>query len=103
MVPRIVLTRYGPISVNAVRPVNIVQSRTAVNNVGPVKNVINNAYSTTRMPYNKITAANNSNFTKKVNTVKGTRVNTDRPKAVLSVVKGNKGNVVKASACWVWR
>ncbi|GKB43918.1 ribonuclease H-like domain-containing protein [Tanacetum coccineum] len=39
----------------------------------------------------------------KVNTVKGTRVNTARPKAVLSVVKGNKGNVVKALACWVWR
>ncbi|GKB42270.1 hypothetical protein Tco_0887212 [Tanacetum coccineum] len=44
-----------------------------------------------------------SNFTKKVNTVKGTRVNTARPKAVISAVKGNKGNVVKASACWVWR
>ncbi|GJR62624.1 hypothetical protein Tco_1504786 [Tanacetum coccineum] len=54
-------------------------------------------------PFNKITAANNSNFTKKVNTVKGTRVNTARPKAVLSAVKGNKGNAVKASACWVWR
>ncbi|GJV02256.1 hypothetical protein Tco_1335825 [Tanacetum coccineum] len=54
-------------------------------------------------PFNKITAANNSNFTKKVNTVKGTRVNTARPKAVLSAVKGNKENVVKASACWVWR
>ncbi|GJV31144.1 retrovirus-related pol polyprotein from transposon TNT 1-94 [Tanacetum coccineum] len=38
-----------------------------------------------------------------VNTVKGTRVNTARPKAVLSAVKGNKGNAVKASACWVWR
>ncbi|GJT41134.1 retrovirus-related pol polyprotein from transposon TNT 1-94 [Tanacetum coccineum] len=38
-----------------------------------------------------------------LSTVKGTRVNTARPKAVLSVVKGNKGNVVKASACWVWR
>ncbi|GKC87912.1 putative ribonuclease H-like domain-containing protein, partial [Tanacetum coccineum] len=38
-----------------------------------------------------------------VNTVKGTRVNTARPKAVLSVVKGNKGNAVKASTCWVWR
>ncbi|GKB82310.1 putative ribonuclease H-like domain-containing protein, partial [Tanacetum coccineum] len=38
-----------------------------------------------------------------VNTVKGTRVNTTRPKAVLSAVKGNKGNAVKASACWVWR
>ncbi|GKA86466.1 hypothetical protein Tco_0808177 [Tanacetum coccineum] len=39
----------------------------------------------------------------KVNTVKGTRVNTARPKAVLSAVKGNKGNIVKASTCWVWR
>ncbi|GKB91951.1 hypothetical protein Tco_0964223 [Tanacetum coccineum] len=33
----------------------------------------------------------------------GTRVNTARPKAVLSAVKGNKENDVKASACWVWR
>ncbi|GKE98305.1 ribonuclease H-like domain-containing protein [Tanacetum coccineum] len=68
-----------------------------------MKNVINNAYSTARRPFNKIKAANNSNFTKKVNTVKGTRVNTARPKAVISAVKGNKGNDVKASACWVWR
>ncbi|GKE39331.1 retrovirus-related pol polyprotein from transposon TNT 1-94, partial [Tanacetum coccineum] len=67
MVPKTVLTRSGPISVNVVRPVNTVQSRTTV--------II----------------------------VKGTRVNTARPKAVLSAVKGNKGNVVKASTCWVWR
>ncbi|GJX90043.1 hypothetical protein Tco_0343369 [Tanacetum coccineum] len=99
MVPRTVLTRSGLILVNVVRPVNNVQSRTAVNNAGPMKNVINNAYSTARRPFNKIIVANNSNFTKKVNTVKGTRVNTARPKAVLSVGKGNKGNVVKASAC----
>ncbi|GJR96537.1 ribonuclease H-like domain-containing protein [Tanacetum coccineum] len=52
-------------------------------------------------PFNKITAANNSNFTKKVNTVKRIRVNTARPKAVISAVKGNKGNAVKASACWI--
>ncbi|GJW49606.1 hypothetical protein Tco_0090957 [Tanacetum coccineum] len=70
MVPRTVLTRSGPISVNTVRPVNTVQSRTSVNNAGPMKNV---------------------------NTVKGTRVNTARPKAVISAVKGNKGNAVKAS------
>nr|GEV13408.1 hypothetical protein [Tanacetum cinerariifolium] len=47
-----------------------------------------------------------------VNTVKGTRVdtakpkavvNTARPKAVLSAVKENKGNVVKALTCYVWR
>ncbi|GJY66980.1 ribonuclease H-like domain-containing protein [Tanacetum coccineum] len=83
--------------------VNTVQPRTAVNNAGPMKNVINNSYLTAIRPFNKITAANNSNFTKKVNTVKGTKVNTARPKAVLSAVKGNERNVVKASACWVWR
>ncbi|GJX26873.1 putative ribonuclease H-like domain-containing protein [Tanacetum coccineum] len=65
MVPRTVLTRSGPISLNAARPVNTVQPRTTVNNAGPMKNVINNAYSTTRRPFNKITAANNSNFNKR--------------------------------------
>ncbi|GJX00628.1 putative ribonuclease H-like domain-containing protein [Tanacetum coccineum] len=52
-----------------------------------------------KRPFNKILAANSSNFTKKVNTVKGTRVNTARPKSVISTVMGNKGNDVKASAC----
>ncbi|GJZ72207.1 putative ribonuclease H-like domain-containing protein [Tanacetum coccineum] len=47
--------------------------------------------------------SSSSSTNSKVNTVKGTRVNTARPKAVLSVVKGNKGNAVKASTCWVWR
>ncbi|GKD52571.1 putative ribonuclease H-like domain-containing protein [Tanacetum coccineum] len=90
MVPRTVLTRSDPISVNAARPVNTVESKTAVNHAGPMKNIINNAYSTARRPFNKITAANNI-------------FNTARPKAVLSAVKGNTGNAVKASACWVWR
>ncbi|GJT52050.1 hypothetical protein Tco_0978207 [Tanacetum coccineum] len=112
MVQRTVLTRSGPISLNAARLVNAVQPRTTVNNAGPMKNVINDAYSTTRRPFNKITAANNNNFNKRVNTVNNKSVNvarpnvvvnTARPKAVLSVVQGNKGNAVKASACWVWR
>ncbi|GJW55765.1 ribonuclease H-like domain-containing protein [Tanacetum coccineum] len=103
MVPRTVLTRSCPISVNTLRPVNTVQSRTTVNNAGPMKNVINNAYLTARRTINKTTTTNNSNFTKKVNTVKETRVNTARPKAIISAVKGNKGNAVKASTCWVWR
>ncbi|GJU97945.1 ribonuclease H-like domain-containing protein [Tanacetum coccineum] len=112
MVPRTDLTRSGPITLNTARPVNTVQPRTVVNNATPLKNVVNNAYSTARRPFNKITVANNSNFTKKVNTVKVTKfntakpkavVNTARPKAVLIAVKGNKENAVKASACWVWR
>ncbi|GKF21629.1 hypothetical protein Tco_0070267, partial [Tanacetum coccineum] len=112
MVPRTVLTRSCLISLNTARLVNTVQPRTVVNNAWPMKNVINNAYSTARRPFNKITIANNSNFNKRVNTVNDKNVNvarpnavvnTARPKAVLSAVKGNKGNVVKASACWVWR
>ncbi|GKG01443.1 hypothetical protein Tco_0306148, partial [Tanacetum coccineum] len=103
MVPRTFLTRSGPISLNVTRPVNTVQPRTTVNNAGPMKNVIKNAYSTARRPFNKITAANNSNFNKRVNTVNDKNANAARPKAVLSAVKGNKGDVVKASACWVWR
>ncbi|GJS91387.1 putative ribonuclease H-like domain-containing protein [Tanacetum coccineum] len=112
MVPRTVLTRSGLISLNATWPVNTVQPRTAVNNAGPMKNGINNAYSNARMPFNKITAANNNNFNKRVNTVNDKNVNparpnavvnTARPKAVLSAVKENKGNAVKASTCWVWR
>ncbi|GKC70340.1 hypothetical protein Tco_1116223, partial [Tanacetum coccineum] len=30
-------------------------------------------------------------------------VNAARPKAVVNAVKGNNINVVKASACWVWK
>ncbi|GKE02673.1 hypothetical protein Tco_1390656 [Tanacetum coccineum] len=45
--------RSGPISLNNVRPVNTVQPRTAVNNAGPMKNVINDAYSTARRPLTK--------------------------------------------------
>ncbi|GJU54312.1 putative ribonuclease H-like domain-containing protein [Tanacetum coccineum] len=103
MVPRTILTRSGPISLHTARPVNTVQTRSTVNNARHVQNIFNNAYSTVRRPFNKVTAANNSNFNKKVNIVKGTRVNTARPKAVFSVVNGNKGNAVKASTCWVWK
>ncbi|GKE62370.1 ribonuclease H-like domain-containing protein [Tanacetum coccineum] len=105
-VPKIKTVKMsGPIILNVARPVNTVQPRIAVNNAEPMKNV--NAYSTTRRPFNKITAANNSNFNKRVNTVNDKNVNavrpnavvnTDRLKSILSVVKENKGNVVKASA-----
>ncbi|GJW96714.1 hypothetical protein Tco_0178522 [Tanacetum coccineum] len=87
MVPRTVLTRFGPISVNTARPVNTIQPRKAMNNAGPMKNGINNAYSTARSSFNKITATNKSNFIKKVNTIKGTRVNTARSKQLLVLLR----------------
>ncbi|GJY41248.1 ribonuclease H-like domain-containing protein, partial [Tanacetum coccineum] len=86
MVPKIVLTRSIPISLNVARPANIVQLRIAVNNARPMKNRVN--------------TVNDKN----VNAARPNAVvNTARPKAILSVVKGNKGNALKASACWVWR
>ncbi|GJV09494.1 putative ribonuclease H-like domain-containing protein [Tanacetum coccineum] len=33
----------------------------------------------------------------------GKKFNTARPKAVVNAIKGNNFNVVKASACWVWK
>ncbi|GKD49239.1 hypothetical protein Tco_1278215 [Tanacetum coccineum] len=47
------------------------------------------------MPINNKTTTKNSNFNQKVNTA--------RPKAVPNAVKVNQVNVVKASACWVWK
>ncbi|GJR04708.1 hypothetical protein Tco_0527692 [Tanacetum coccineum] len=46
---------------------------------------------------------NKRNWNQQISARSKCSINTARPKAVLSAVKGNKGNVVKASACWVWR
>ncbi|GKC89782.1 hypothetical protein Tco_1150431, partial [Tanacetum coccineum] len=57
-------------------------------------------------------SSKNSNFNQRVNTIKDKNfniarpkevVNAARPKVVVNVVKGNNVNVVKASACWVWK
>ncbi|GKA03751.1 putative ribonuclease H-like domain-containing protein [Tanacetum coccineum] len=91
MVPRTVLTRSSLISLNETRRINTVQPRTVVNNAGPMKNVINNAYSTTRRPFKKITTADNSNFNKSVNTVNDKNINAARPNAVVNTARP-KGN-----------
>nr|GEY01563.1 ribonuclease H-like domain-containing protein [Tanacetum cinerariifolium] len=38
-----------------------------------------------------------------INTAKINNVTTAGPKALVSVVQGSKENVVKSSACWIWR
>ncbi|GJV71800.1 hypothetical protein Tco_1491795 [Tanacetum coccineum] len=95
MVPKAVLMRSGLVSLTTARPVNTAQPRTTVNSARPMTNVFNKAHSTVRRPINNKTTTKNSNFNQKVNTA--------RPKAVLNAVKGNQVNVVKASACWVWK
>nr|GEU84045.1 DNA-directed DNA polymerase [Tanacetum cinerariifolium] len=47
--------------------------------------------------------AKTNNFNEKVNTAKVNNVTTAGPKAVVSAVEGNRNNIVKSSACWIWR
>ncbi|GJT66792.1 putative ribonuclease H-like domain-containing protein [Tanacetum coccineum] len=112
MVPKVVLMRLGLVSLTTARLVNTAQPKTTVNSARPMSNVFNKVHSTVRRPINNKTTTKNSNFNKRVNTVSGKNVNTTRqkavvntakPKAVLNAVKGNQVNIVKASACWVWK
>ncbi|GJT57369.1 putative ribonuclease H-like domain-containing protein [Tanacetum coccineum] len=112
MVPKAVLMRSGLVSLITARPVNTAQPRSIVNSTRPMTNVFNKAHSTVRRPINNKTTTKKSNFNQGVNTVKNKNVNTARtkaivntakPKVVLNAVKGNQVNVVKASACCVWK
>ncbi|GKB90670.1 hypothetical protein Tco_0962942 [Tanacetum coccineum] len=90
------------VSVNTARPINTAYLRPTVNSARTVSNVFNRAHSHVRRPFNKFTTNKNSNLNEKVNTVRR-NVTTVGSKAVVSDNKGNEANVVKASACWVWR
>ncbi|GKD50149.1 hypothetical protein Tco_1279125, partial [Tanacetum coccineum] len=112
IVPKAVLMRSGLVSLTTNRPVNTAQPKTTVNSARPITNVFNKAHSTVKRPINNKTTTKNSNFNKRVNTVSCKNVNiarpkavvnTAKPKAVLNAVKGNQINVIKASACWVWK
>ncbi|GJS59534.1 putative ribonuclease H-like domain-containing protein [Tanacetum coccineum] len=126
MVPRALLIKSGLVSiniarqniskivvlVNTARQVNTAHSKTTMNASRPMSNLSKTAHSIVKRPIQKNKAFINSNFNQRVNTVKDknvnttrpkTVVNTTRPKAVVNVVQGNNVNVVKASACWVWK
>ncbi|GJX69951.1 retrovirus-related pol polyprotein from transposon TNT 1-94 [Tanacetum coccineum] len=80
MVPRAVLMKSGLVSVNTVRQVNVAHTKTTVNAARPF-----------------------SYLSKKHIQLPKAIVNVARPKVVVNVVKGNNVDVVKASACWVWK
>ncbi|GJS20094.1 hypothetical protein Tco_0448726 [Tanacetum coccineum] len=69
------------VSVNTARPINTAYPRPTVNCARPVSNVFNRAHSHVRSPFNKFTTNKNSNFNKKVNTVRG-NITSVGPKAV---------------------
>ncbi|GKE54359.1 hypothetical protein Tco_1489515 [Tanacetum coccineum] len=108
MVPRAVLMKSGLVSINTARQnisktavlVNTAHSKTTVNAARPMSYLFKTAHSTVKRPIQKNTTFKNSNINQRVNTVRGKKFNTARPKAVVNVVKGNNFNAVKASACW---
>ncbi|GKG10369.1 hypothetical protein Tco_0341769, partial [Tanacetum coccineum] len=61
------------------------------------------AHSPVRKAFNQKSAAKTSKFNEKIKTAKVNNVTTAGPKAVVSAAKGNGENVVKSSACWIWR
>nr|GEU77347.1 ribonuclease H-like domain-containing protein [Tanacetum cinerariifolium] len=103
MFPRAVLMKSGLVSVNSARQVNAAHSKTIVNAARSMSYLSKTAHSTVKRLIHKNTSFKNSNINQRVNIVRGTNINTARPKAVINVVKGNNSNVVKASACWVWK
>ncbi|GJX17145.1 putative ribonuclease H-like domain-containing protein [Tanacetum coccineum] len=114
MVPRAVLMKSGLVSintarqnisktavlVNTARQVNAAHSKTTVNAARPMSYLSKTTHSTVKRPIHKNTAFKNSNINQRVNTVRGKKFNTARPKAVVNAVKGNNFNAVKALACW---
>nr|GEU33981.1 uncharacterized mitochondrial protein AtMg00810-like [Tanacetum cinerariifolium] len=94
VVPTTVLTRSRLMSFNAARPVPTVIPQSTVKSLRPVKHVVNKAHSPIMRPINYRPSTKNSNFNKKVNTVKVNKVN---------VVQGTKGNAEKALVNWVWK
>ncbi|GJW60456.1 retrovirus-related pol polyprotein from transposon TNT 1-94 [Tanacetum coccineum] len=111
IVPRAVLMKTGLRPLNTARPVNTAHPKTTVYSARPMSHFSKLAQSTVKRPYQIRTALTNKNFSQKVNTAKGKfytarpkAVNTARPNsAVVNAVRENQVNVVKASACWVWR
>ncbi|GJR59010.1 putative ribonuclease H-like domain-containing protein [Tanacetum coccineum] len=112
MVPRAVLMKSGLVSLNTARQVNTTHPKRTMKSVGPMTNLSKLAHSTVKWPIHKNTSFKNSNFNQRFNIVKDKNVNAARPKAVVNgvrpkavvnAIKGNNVNVVKASACWVWK
>ncbi|GJR15264.1 hypothetical protein Tco_0797916 [Tanacetum coccineum] len=86
---------FGHDGVKRSKPINIVKPRKTMNDAMPTTYSYYKAYSSVKRPFNKKAINYNRYFNKIVNTVKGTRVSSARPKAEV--------NTVKASISWVWK
>nr|GEU39420.1 hypothetical protein [Tanacetum cinerariifolium] len=75
VVPTIVLTRSRLVSLNVARPVHAAVPQSTVKSPKPIKHVVNKTHSPIKRPINHRPVIKNSNFNKKVTTVKVNKVN----------------------------
>nr|GEU73287.1 hypothetical protein [Tanacetum cinerariifolium] len=90
------------VSVNTTRPINTAYPRLTVNGAKPSLNVLHKSQSPVRRTFNQRTTPQNSDLKETVNTANINNVTTAGTKAVVCAVQGNRENVVKSSACWIW-
>ncbi|GJX71438.1 ribonuclease H-like domain-containing protein [Tanacetum coccineum] len=87
----------------AARPINTAAPKSFVNAAKTKPNVFQKSHSLSRRPFYQRTTLKNRNLNDKVNTAKINSVNTDKGNRVTSAIGEQEINVVKSSACWVWR
>ncbi|GJT15212.1 ribonuclease H-like domain-containing protein [Tanacetum coccineum] len=116
-VPTAVVTKSGQVPVNAAkqsspraaasistaRHVNTATPKSKVNDALPKTYSYIKAHSPVRRTFNQKSAAKTNNLNEKVKTARVNNVTTAGPKAVVSTAEGKRENVVKSSACWIWR
>ncbi|GKA66428.1 ribonuclease H-like domain-containing protein [Tanacetum coccineum] len=90
-------------SISTARPVNTVAPKSKVNDALPKIYSYFKAHSPVRRAFNQKSAAKTYNLNEKVKTTRVNNVTTDGSKAVVNAAVENGENVVKSSACWIWR
>ncbi|GKB07801.1 hypothetical protein Tco_0836085 [Tanacetum coccineum] len=88
-IPRAVVTKSGQVPVNAAKQ-NSPRAAASISTPG-------------LRAFNQKSAAKTYNLNEKVKTARVNNVTTAGPKVVVSAAVGNGENVVKSSACWIWR
>ncbi|GJZ36078.1 ribonuclease H-like domain-containing protein [Tanacetum coccineum] len=91
------------ISISAARRVNTAAPRPNVNDALPTTYSYFKAHSPVSRPFNQKSAVKTNNFYKKINTARVNNVTTVGQKVVVRTGEENRDNVVKSSACWIWR
>ncbi|GKE41626.1 hypothetical protein Tco_1468910 [Tanacetum coccineum] len=116
-VPTAVATKSGQVPINAAkqnspraatsistaRPVNTAAPKSKVNDALPKTYSYFKARSPVRTTFNQKSVAKTNNLNEKFKTARVNNVTTAGSKAVVTAAVRNRENVVKSSACWIWR